>query len=61
MCVVTEIDDTAMMQQQMGGGNPAAPPDPTKLYTNERENLEIVSHHFELEDIEKRLMRSFVL
>eukprot|EP01135_Chromosphaera_perkinsii_P002038 Nk52_evm85s215 gene=Nk52_evmTU85s215 len=55
-------DETQMMQQQMGmGASPAAPPDPSKLYQNERESLEIVSHEFALDDIEEHLMKTFIL
>jgi len=55
----TVIDDTQLMQEQMGmgkGGMGGAPPDINKVYQSEKENLELVKHEWELENVEQRIM-----
>jgi len=53
----TVIDDTQLMQEQMGmKGGMAAPPDINKVFQSEKENLELVKHEWELENVEQRLM-----
>jgi hypothetical protein len=44
------------MQQQMGMGMAAAPNEIQKVYQSEKENLELVKHEWDCEDVEKRLL-----
>lgn len=61
---VSAADDARMLQAQMGSaGGMAAPPgapvaDVVKVYTAEKENLELVSHSWELANIEERVLSS---
>jgi len=49
-------DDAQLMQQQMGGMGGAPQMDTNKVFQSERENLELVKHEWELENVEKRLL-----
>lgn len=48
--------DAAMMQMQMTAQPGAAPPDIVKLYRSELENLDLVAHSYDLENVEERLL-----
>jgi hypothetical protein len=50
------VDDTKLMQQQMDATAMMQQMDITKVYTSERENLEIVQHTWSAEDAEIRLV-----
>jgi len=51
------IDDAQLMQEQMQGGmGGASPADTSKIYQSERENLELIKHEWELENVEKRIL-----
>jgi len=54
-------DDTQLMQQQMqmGMGGMGGNTEIHKIYTAEKENLELVKHNWELEEVEQRLLRRF--
>jgi len=49
-------DETQMMQQQMQGMNAAAQMDTQKIFQSERENIELLNHQWELENVEQRLL-----
>jgi ER membrane protein complex subunit 3 len=57
------VDDTAMMQQQVamqtgGAGAPGQqPPDASKLYKDERDNVQLVQHRDALLDTEQTLLK----
>ncbi|PRP79423.1 Transmembrane protein [Planoprotostelium fungivorum] len=62
-------DDTSLMRDQMmmgmggGGGMPGAGPsvsDLLKIYQSERENLELINHEWELQEVEYRIMKKAV-
>lgn len=50
------VDDTQLMQNQMNMQMGAAGQDTQKIFQSEKENLELVRHTWELEDIEKRAL-----
>jgi len=53
------VDDAQLMQEQMQAGMGAGTmgaPDINKVYQAEKENLELVKHEWELENVEERLM-----
>eukprot|EP01121_Diplochlamys_sp_Union-15-3_P001456 TRINITY_DN11260_c0_g1_i2.p1 TRINITY_DN11260_c0_g1~~TRINITY_DN11260_c0_g1_i2.p1 ORF type:complete len:177 (-),score=30.44 TRINITY_DN11260_c0_g1_i2:71-544(-) len=52
-----EADDAKMMQSQMAMQQ--AGPDPTKVYTEEKESLEILKHTFALEGAEENLWKKW--
>jgi len=49
-------DDAKMMQQQMDASAMMQQMDIVKVYTSERENLELVQHVWVLEDVEQRVV-----
>jgi len=51
-------DDAQLMQEQMSGGMGMSPPQNEiyKIFQSERENLELVKHEWDLENVEKRLL-----
>ncbi|MBN3274613.1 EMC3 protein, partial [Polyodon spathula] len=49
-------DQSRIMQDQMTGAAMAMPPDPNKAFKAEWEALEIVDHHWALENVEEELM-----
>jgi len=49
-------DDAQLMQEQMSMQNMGSVPDINKVYQSERENLELVKHTWDLENVEKRLL-----
>ena len=54
-----ETDDTKIMQQQMGmGGQPGQQPDMGKMFSAEKENLQMVEHKFFLNGAEERLVKA---
>ena len=52
------VDDTQLMQEQMSGASMAPQQDINKVYQSERENLELVKHEWDLENVEKRLLKA---
>lgn len=58
------IDDAALMQEQMqmgGGASAGMGQDIAKVYKSERENLDLVQHEWDLENIEQRIIENFSL
>jgi hypothetical protein len=49
-------DDAQMMQEQMQSPMGASPADVNKIYQSERENLELIKHEWELENVERKLL-----
>jgi len=55
------VDDAALMQQQMTMGMGAGGPQEIyKVYQSEKENLELVRHEWDVENVEARLLGKFV-
>lgn len=49
-------DETKMMQEQMTMGAAGTVQDINKVFQSERDNLELVKHEWELENVENRLL-----
>lgn len=59
LTLLTVADDAQLMQEQMNMGGMGAT-DINKVYQSEKENLELVKHEWDLENVEQRLLKNFV-